>query len=761
MKQKTPETGCAACPLAGHTRVPGEGPEDARLVIVGEAPGAAEIRERRPFVGPSGKVLDSVLRQAGVNREDVYITNAILCMENPPRSARAKEVFCCRERLIAEVCGRRPKVILALGKVAVKALLGINQPMKELRGAVRWANHLEAHVVPTYHPAHILRSPRLHRDLFADVAKAKSLLTAPPAKVASCDISYVVASGVRDVVGFLRKAERAPAVALDTETASDGALLCLGLSAEPGKALVIPQDVFVQVRGLLKAWLPRLVCVGQGLKHDIKVLRSHGVPGIATGGDTMLQAYVINPLVGGHGLKQLVREHLDYYEDYSAPIEPFYKHMEDCPRSALYEYNAKDAALTLVLYHTLEKKLDENHRRVLEQLLYPASDALADMEYTGVLVDRDYLHELEGRLAEEIEILIAEMQKLVGRSFNPNSPKQLAEVMYDGLGLPIPVRRSTDKDALDVLHRVHPHPFVEKLVEYRSRHKFLTTYVRKLLAASSGPDGRVRTTFNLHTTATGRLSSSSPLNLQNIPRTGEARNAFIATPGYTLVEGDLEQAEVRCWAWYSRDEALRRAIVDSGADVHTTMASAAWRIPPENVTPELRQKGKRLVFGTMYGMDAGTVASQLDISLAEAQELQQSLFQAYPQGRRWMQERRAQVLAGNDVFTTPFGRKLYLAGGEVGERIRQSINYPIQSLASDLTLAALIRLHRGIKRGKFGNTRLLLTVHDSILLETAENAVEVAYAVKEEMEREVLDGWMPFTAETKTGEKWGSLQKIE
>lgn len=752
---------CDKCSLREGICVPGDGPSSASLVIVGEAPGEQELRLKKPFVGASGRLLDSVLKQAGIAREDVYIDNSVSCMILPPRTPTAKEVTCCKERLIESIKSRKPAVVLALGKIAMKALLGINKPIGEERGAVHYADHIGAHVLVTYHPAAVLRSPRLHRGLLNDVAKAKSLVASPTVSIRSpISITYDVIDSADALGSFLAQTDRSPAVALDVENARDGSLLCLGLSLEPGRAAVVTNNALAGACSKLSSWLSNKRCVGQNLKHDIKVLWRNGISGASTGGDTMLQAYVLDMAVGGHGLKTLVREHLDFYEDYSAPLDK-YKNagFEHCPPDILHKYNAYDAALTLILEQTLETKLDHDDKRVLSTLLYPASNALAEMEYLGIGVDSDYLRQLDAQLETEVSDLTRQLHDVAGMEFNPNSVPQLLDVMYKRLELPIPARLSTDKDALELLAEVCGHPFPKLMLQYRARKKFHSTTVRGLLNAVDGY-GRVRTTFNLHVTVTGRLSSSHPVNLQNVGREAEARNIFVPTPGYTLIEVDLEQAEVRGWCWLSRDEALRAAIV-SGVDLHTATACLMFGLKPEEVTKEQRTAAKRLTFGNLYQMSPQTLASELGVSVPEAVELQRKFFATYKRGYEWIHEIQQQCMRDR-VYKTHFGRKLRFAvtPATVSEAMRDFVNYPIQNLASDITLSALIRVHKRIKHGDFGNTRLLLTVHDSLLLETAENAELVAHEVKKEVERDVLDGWLPFVADAKIGHAWGSLKKI-
>lgn len=759
-KQKA--TGCAVCTLSGCIKVPGEGPDNPVLAVVGEGPGAQELRQSRPFVGPSGRLLTTALLQVGAARGQVYLTNSTLCAEMPPRTPKAKEVACCVPRLVDELKAKQPRVILAMGKTAIKALLGTNKPLAEERGSVHQAAHLGALVVTTYHPAAVLRNPRLHRDMQADIQKAWHLATdqdAATAAVTPLEIRYSVINDRITLVAFLNKAHRYETVSLDVETASTGECLCLGVSVEPGQAVVVPVTVLHENQDLLQAWLRSKKIIGQNVKYDINVLRATGITGLRTGGDTMLQSYVLSPFTGRHGLKQLVREHLDYYEDYSAPAAPYIKTMEECPTELMYKYNAYDAVLTLLLYHVLEAKLDADAHRVLDNLLYPASDVLAEMEFLGVKVDTDYLKELDVVLAAEIASLIEQMHSVVGEEFNPNSYKQLMEIMYGRLELPIPARLSTDKAALELIAQLCDHEFPKLLLSYRERTKFHSTYVRKLSVVADS-QGRVHTRFNLHTTVTGRLSSSTPVNLQNITRGSEARNIFVATPGYTLIECDLKQAEIRGWCWYSRDEDLKAAIL-SGTDIHTATASLMFELSPEEVTKEQRTQAKRLSFGTLYQMSPQTLAGELRITVPDAIELQQRYFSAFQRGEEWIREIQQQVLR-DGFFVTPFGRRLrFIITPETASEVsRQAVNYPIQSLCSDITLSALIRLGRRIEAEELGDTRLLLTVHDSILLETKENPYEIAALVEQEITKDVLDGWMPFTADVVIGKKWGALGEV-
>jgi len=755
---------CETCPLNGQVRVPGEGPDEAQLVIVGECAGAQELRVGRPFVGPSGELLNNVLNQAGVNRSECYITNTVCCMEYPPRTPKAKEIACCRERMLDEVKSHKPKVVLALGKIAMKALLGINRPIGDERGAIHYAEHIGAFVIPTYHPAGVLRNPRLHSDLLNDVRKAQYMITQPNVSLQpQIAVDYTVVDTFDKLQQVIERYREPGPLSYDVETASDGRLLCLGVSCEPGVAVVITDDVLYREDAvqLTNEWLNgNKNRIAHNGKFDRQVLWRNDFRGLSTGEDTMLMSYVLNPVVGGHGLKQLVREQLDFHEDYAAVMRPYLKKgFEHSLPSERHRYNAHDAALTLLLANKLREQLDANDKRVLEKLLYPATDVLAEMEYLGIMVDIPYLTELDGKLFIEIEDLTSQLHEVAGMEFNPNSVPQLLNVMYKKLDLPIPTRLSTDKEALNILIKFTDHPFPKLLQQYRERKKFHSTYVRALLEHADTND-RVRTNYNLSSTVTGRLSSSKPMNLQNQPRTAEARNAFIATPGYTLVTCDLAQAEVRCWAYLSRDENLKQAIMSS--DVHVSTASLMFGIRSEEVTKAQRQAAKHLCFGIIYQMTPQGLAVDLGVSVVEAQELQRKFFSAYPKGYAWIMEIQKQLMR-DLVYETMFGRKLRftLTTKNKAEVLRQMVNHPIQNLASDITLDALIRIGKKIRAGEYGDTRLLLTSHDDILLETKENPLEIARMTKWEMEQPVGDGWMPFVADAKIGQKWGGMKDVK
>lgn len=749
---------CDKCGLKEFPFVPGCGPDTAEVVIVGEAPGDTEVMQGQPFVGRAGQLLDNVLEEVGLDRTAIYITNACLCRPIPHRAPKAAELKACRERLLQEIRERLPRVIIALGNAAVYSLLG-RVSIGDVHGTINWCADVNAYVVPTYHPAAVLRSPQLYIDLVQDMRRAVGILEHKSITVGTPEVIYVTLhsyDGVRELTERLRELSE---VAIDVETASNGKLLSIGMSWKCNTAVVVTEQALADPRTipLLDQALSGKTLIGHNLKYDIQVMWRNGFTTPRVGVDTMLMHYTLDERPGEHKLKPLIRRYLNV-ADYDAPIKEYYTHMEDCPPNELWRYNAYDAAYTFALRKLLERELDSDANWLLHNMLYPAANVLARMEYTGVLIDRQYLEELGTKLRAEAQALEQEMYQMVGKEFNPRSPKQLVQLLYYDLGLPIPDGKySTNEEALTVLQEFHPLP--AKILEYRGKIKMLRTYVDSLLEAAS-EDGRVHTTFNLHGTVTGRLSSSNPVNLQNIPKTKEARDSFIATPGYTLVEGDLSQAEVRVLAWYCKDPNLIKALSEGG-DMHIRTASIMFGKKPEEITPEMRQAAKRITFGLIYGKTVESLAKDLGVSVTEAQELYDRFFNAFPRVREWIRAQQELVLA-TGVVVTPFRRKRrfeFITKENRSEVMRQAVNTPIQSVASDITLSALIRI--GHKLMNNSDTRLLLTVHDSILLETKEDPREVALWLKNEMESKALDGTVPFLSEVQIGQRWGSLTAVE
>ena len=540
--------------------MPSEGPESAKIMLVGEAPGRYEMVYRRPFVGRSGDVLEKALRSAGLRREDVWITNAVLCRPDDNRDPTTEEVACCNERLWAEIDTVKPQVIVALGAWGYYALTG-KRNLGKVRGMV--LRDIRGYtVIPTHHPARVLRQPSLYADLESALRLAARVAAGAleqdgwPGEVQLREAEIVVIDSVQDAMEtpWWRGADL---VAVDVETGSQGQLLSLALAVDPDKAYVLTENALAdeEMRVGLSLILRGATVVGHNLKFDAQVLWRNGID-CPIGGDTMLLNYVKEFRPGVNALKPLANQYFAA-GNYDAEAEKYYrKGMEHMPRDLLYEYNGKDAVYTYRLYKLLEPEVGQHP--VYQRLLLPAYPILAKMEYIGVRIDRARLPELRAELQAQAAAqrqILSEYAQLEG--FNPNSPKQVAVLLYDVLGLPdVTGERKTDKPTLEMLPE---HPAVEALLEYRRVTKLISTYVDAIESRLDAQD-RLHGHFHLHTTETGRLSSSDP-NLQNIPkRQGSLiRDLFVATPGYTLIEADYSNAELRTVTWLADEPAMRKA----------------------------------------------------------------------------------------------------------------------------------------------------------------------------------------------------------
>ncbi|HFC98529.1 MAG TPA: DNA polymerase I [Thermosulfurimonas dismutans] len=420
------------------------------------------------------------------------------------------------------------------------------------------------------------------------------------------------------------------------------------------------------------------------------------------------------------------------------------------------------------LYPLLREEISRaGMERLLLEVETPLALVLFRMERVGVRVDREYLRRLARELRERLKELEEEAHRLAGEVFNLRSGRDLSRILFQKLGLPRGKRTpkgtgySTDVEVLSELAKQHPLP--ERLLRYRSLYKLLSTYVEPLLALAD-PNDRVHTTFHQTGTATGRLSSSDP-NLQNIPIKGEEgewiRRAFVAEEGWKLLSADYSQIELRLLAHFSGDENLRRAFLE-GRDIHATTAAEIFGIRPEEVTPEMRRLAKVINFGIAYGMSAFGLAKELGLDLAQARAFIERYFQRYPGVKRYMEEKVAEAREKGYV-TTLLGRRRPIPGLRAREKSvrefaeRTAINTPIQGSGADLIKLAMLAIDRRLAQGGYA-ARLILQVHDELLLEVPEEEMEeVRELVRKEME-EVYPLSVPLKVNLATGKNWAEAK---
>jgi len=551
-------------------------------------------------------------------------------------------------------------------------------------------------------------------------------------------------------LGQLRAAELA---AFDTETTSldymQAEIVGVSFCLEPGQAAYLPlahdyagapaQLDRAATLEKLRPWLEDTRCakVGHHLKYDAHVLANHGITLAGMRYDSMLESYVLNSTATRHDMDSCAQRYLGLetirYEAVAgkgAKQIPF----NQVPLETAAEYAAEDADVTLQLHRALWPQLEAEPtlRRLYEEVEQPLVPVLLRMEQHGVLVDRGLLKAQGGEIAKRLMELEGEVHAAAGQPFNLDSPKQLQEILFGKLELPV-LRRtptgqpSTAEDVLEELADRYPLPRL--ILEYRGLAKLKSTYTDKLPEQVDPRTGRVHTSYHQAVAVTGRLSSSDP-NLQNIPiRTLEGRRirqAFVAPPGHVLLAADYSQIELRIMAHLSGDESLLAAFAED-RDIHQATAAEVFGVEPDRVSVEQRRAAKAINFGLIYGMSAFGLARQLGIERGAAQAYVERYFERYPGVKHYMDEtrERARVLG---YVETVFGRRLYLP--DIRSRNRQqqqyaersAINAPMQGTAADIIKRAMITVDEWLQRDR-PPARLVMQVHDELVLEVEAGAV--------------------------------------
>ncbi|MCH9756525.1 MAG: DNA polymerase I [Gammaproteobacteria bacterium] len=580
---------------------------------------------------------------------------------------------------------------------------------------------------------------------------------------------------------WVTRLENASYCCIDTETTSldplSASLVGIALAVDSNIAAYIPlmhtEDIpQLPQEHVLKTLKPYLEShtlkkIGQNLKYDYAVFKQHGITLNNICFDTMLESYVLNSTSGRHNLDALAERYLNHqtihFEDVVGRGKKALR-FDEVPLEKAAPYAAEDAAIALKLHETLYPKLDTPLKQVLKQIEMPLVPILADIERHGVLIDTKQLEAHGKRLNTRIEALTKEAYALATKTFNLNSPKQLQEVFYDILKLPILSKTpkgqpSTAESVLQTLAFDYPLPAI--ILEYRSLTKLVSTYIEALPKCIHTDTNRVHTSYNQAVAATGRLSSSTP-NLQNIPIRHEEgrliRQAFIAPKGYILLASDYSQIELRIMAHLSGDAGLKRAF-DNDWDIHAATASDIFSTALENVTKEQRRRAKAINFGLIYGMSSFGLAKQLGVSREEAKAYIECYFERYPGVLAYMDKIREQAHAQGYVETL-FGRRLYLPDINASNKMRQkaaertAINAPMQGTAADIIKKAMISIAAWQKTNDGQCARMIMQVHDELVFEVQEDAVESAQkTIKKHMENAASLS-VPLRVSIGTGSNW-------
>jgi DNA polymerase I len=582
---------------------------------------------------------------------------------------------------------------------------------------------------------------------------------------------------------WLALIDKAALTSVDTETTSldpmTAEMVGISLSVEAGKGAYIPlahryagvpeQLNREEVLERMKPWLenPDKPKLGQNLKYDSHIFENHGVKLRGIVHDTLLQSYVFESHKP-HDMDTMALRHLGYttipFVDVCGKgVNQICFDQVELGRAT--EYAAEDSDITLRLHEAMVKHVesDEGLNHIYRKIELPTSVVLQKIERNGVLIDADKLAAQSNELAVRIMELEQQAYELAGGPFNLGSPKQIGEIFFGKLQLPVIKKTatgapSTDEEVLQKLAEDYPLPKI--LLEHRGLSKLKSTYTDKLPKMVNPNTGRVHTNYAQAVAITGRLASNDP-NLQNIPvRTGEGRRireAFVAPPGSMIVSADYSQIELRIMAHISEDEAMLRAFA-AGEDIHRATAAEIFGVAPEEVQSEQRRYAKVINFGLIYGMSAFGLAQNLGIERGAASNYIERYFQRFAGVKRYMDETR--LLAKERGYVeTVFGRRLWLpeinspngprrAGAE-----RAAINAPMQGTAADLIKLAMIAVQDWIEKDAL-RTRMVMQVHDELVLEVPQEELELVKHKLPELMGNVATLKVPLVAETGVGSNW-------
>ncbi len=596
--------------------------------------------------------------------------------------------------------------------------------------------------------------------------------------------NYQIILTEEDLDRWVKKLEQAEFFAFDTETTSldymQAKIVGVSFAVLPHEAAYVPlahdylgapeqldrDSVLEKLKPLLEN--PAVSKLGQNLKYDMSVLANHGIELKGIRFDTMLESYVVNSTGSRHDMDTLALKYLGektiHFEDIAGKGAGQLTFNQIAIEDA-GPYAAEDADITLRLHGALWPKLEEHQglQQVFETIEVPLIPVLSRIERHGAIVSTELLHQQSLELGARLGELEREAYTLAGEEFNLASPKQLGQILFEKLNIPVLKKTakgapSTKEEVLQELALDYPLPKI--LLEHRSLSKLKSTYTDKLPTMVNSITGRIHTSYHQAVTATGRLSSSDP-NLQNIPvRTAEGRRirqAFLAPKGWKIVAADYSQIELRIMAHLSQDTGLKEAF-SHGLDVHKATAAEVFGIPLDEVSTEQRRSAKAINFGLIYGMSAFGLGRQLHIGRNQAQEYIDLYFARYPGVKTYMDNTRS-LAAESGYVETLYGRRLYLPEIKSSNGMRRqaaertAINAPMQGTAADIIKRAMIDVDRWLTDTGF-QARVMMQVHDELVLDVPETELDsVVEGLKKRMEG-AADLDVPLVVDVGIGNNW-------
>lgn len=778
---------CPGCPFGGP-KVGSKGDPASSIVFVAESPGVDEIRKGIPLVGASGRIFHEFV----ADDDSVYILNALEC--RPPTSLKGEQkmnvaTLACRDRLIDKIQLHPRRIIVAMGNSAVRSLTG-NMGLKitQIRGRLIPSHLAELGIMPVVHMAALMRGTGSFRQWREDIIYALELgYGAKPKEHIPAEVEIIGDDITQGEIDELFKT-LGTELTCDIETSGfnhiNNRILSIGITPESNMGL--SYCFYPHHLPMLKGYLesPDIKWCWHNGKFDIKFLRNAGVHA-RVDDDTMLMSYTLDEMGGIHDLETVAADVLDA-PDYKHMIQPYLPNKEASyeliPPQVLAEYQAIDTSNTAQIRKIYRERVrrDAALEKLYTETLIPASEMLTQVEMNGICTDPKRLDENEHYFAGMKEEISTKLEEAIGYSINPNSPKQVKELLFHHLKMPNRKKGSTDAAVLQALFEKTEHPVLELLMGYRKAAKMYGTYVKGIRKHVQQGTNRVHATYLLHGTRTGRLAARNP-NLQNPPRIPQVRGTFVAAPGYELVEIDLSQAELRSLAALSGDPALCEVFL-SGGSPHKDLAIylfEGWESgykkyneDPGNteyqVFKEQYTRCKNVNFGIIYGVTAYGLMVQINDTKQVAQQMLDGWTQRYPVASAFINKCRRTPL-NNQVITTCFGRKKrvgLVSKGNLNFLQNEAANFPHQSIASDITLHAAIRTWKPLLQW---DVRIVNLIHDALLMEVPitpgnvirNKVIHLVSNVMQQVPRDFGITKVPFLTDAEVGDRWGSLIGVE
>jgi len=816
---------CIKCNLHKNcitNMMPGDGPEDADVMIIGEAPGREEDEQGKPFVGKAGKILMEALNELGFKREDFFITNVIRCRPTDGTknlTPEDKDIELCREWLLKEIEEVDPKLIVLLGGRAIDGVLGLGEGKGITQKSGTFVDRDNRTYLRCIHPASVIYNPNQKSKFKRDLGKLKEFFEGRE----KVDLDYGSIKSLSQFKEFAKMLEGCEVIAVDIETDGtdflEDSIIGISFAWELGKSryLPLPKDEFDFLSGKSAGWRDKAIEVlkeimaNESLKvfhnaaFDVKFLNRAGCPVNNSNFDTMIAAHIID-----ENQRKALDFLADVYTDLSGhkmELKDYVKKAggkkvsySDVPLSIMIPYCCGDSDATLRLYHIFREKLKEiKLTNYFYKFQMPLRGVLNRMEEAGVRVDSDLADALSIKASNKMINIEGQIKRLMADkgypksdTINIGSPKQLTDYFFSYLKLKSTKKTeggksgekkfSIDESVLRSFQNKYDE--AKYILAYRKYAKLLGTYIEPINNLTD-KDGRIHCHFNQAKARTGRLACSDP-NLQTIPTRSEeilgeeilsvlpVKNLFITEEGHTFLIADYSQVELRVLANYAKDPNMIQSFAD-GKDIHAMTAHKLFGLSDDTKeTKTQRIVAKTVNFGIPYQITPKGLLDHIKkgagefkddgsrFTIKDAEEYINNFFIQFPRTEDWIEEiKREAVYKG--YVTNHFGRRRRFPGITLDNdvELRQVVNYPIQGTAADICLMAMNRIQKMLDESEF-LSRMILNVHDNIIFECPDEEVEeLAPLIKEKMEKPIKGIEVPLKVDFEIGKCWGTAEGYE